>query len=76
MSSCGITNHNWPLILSLYVTFNQAKELFLDYGDNFEQAWQRHAAEYKPATPNAEKYMDGFTIDERQVPQRPDPDGA
>jgi hypothetical protein len=31
----------------------EGEELFLDYGDSFEAAWQRHVANFKPVTPNA-----------------------
>jgi hypothetical protein len=40
------------------------EELFLDYGDRFDEAWQRHAAQYRlrTATPDAERYIDGFSM--------------
>jgi hypothetical protein len=38
------------------------EELFMDYGDHFEQGWQHHAAQYRPITPNAEKYVDGISM--------------
>jgi hypothetical protein len=39
----------------------QGEELFLDYGDSYEAAWQRHVANYKPP-PNSENFMDGMSI--------------
>jgi hypothetical protein len=39
----------------------EGEELFLDYGDDFEAAWQRHVASYKPP-PKAAEYMSGLDI--------------
>jgi uncharacterized short protein YbdD (DUF466 family) len=38
------------------------EELFMDYGDNFEHAWQRHAAKYRPVTGNAETYVEAMSL--------------
>jgi hypothetical protein len=37
------------------------EELFLDYGDSFEAAWQKHVRHWKPI-PGADKYTDGIGI--------------
>jgi hypothetical protein len=39
----------------------EGEELFLDYGDNFEAAWHRHVANFKPL-PGAEHYISGMDI--------------
>jgi hypothetical protein len=39
----------------------EGEELFLDYGDNFEAAWQRHVANFKPP-PEWNDFIDGMTI--------------
>jgi hypothetical protein len=39
----------------------QGEELFLDYGDSFEAAWQRHVKNYMPP-PHSENFMDGLSI--------------
>jgi hypothetical protein len=54
-----------PQLALDYVALRDIKageELFLDYGDRFEEAWQRHAAQYRPVTPNADDYVDGFLM--------------
>lgn len=40
------------------------EELFLDYGDRFEEAWQRHVAQFRlqPSTLHAKRYVDGFSM--------------
>jgi hypothetical protein len=45
------------------------EELFLDYGDRFDEAWQRHTAQYRirPSTPDAERYVDGFSMNIRNA---------
>jgi hypothetical protein len=45
------------------------EELFLDYGDRFAEAWQRHVAQYRlrPSTPDAEPYLDGFSMNIRNA---------
>jgi hypothetical protein len=40
------------------------EELFLDYGDSFEAAWQKHVGRWKPI-PGADKYIDGVTLNIR-----------
>jgi hypothetical protein len=39
----------------------EGEELFLDYGDGFEAAWQRHVANYKPP-PEWNNFVEGMTI--------------
>ena len=58
---------NWqykPQLAFDYVALRDieaGEELFLDYGDNFEAAWQRHVANYKPPS-DWNNFMDGMTI--------------
>jgi hypothetical protein len=40
------------------------EELFMDYGDSFEAAWQNHVANYKPP-PEWNKFVDGMSINVR-----------
>jgi hypothetical protein len=39
----------------------KGEELFLDYGDSFEAAWQNHVANYKPP-PEWNNFVDGLSI--------------
>jgi hypothetical protein len=39
----------------------EGEELFLDYGDSFEAAWQDHVANYKPP-PEWNNFVDGLSI--------------
>jgi hypothetical protein len=38
------------------------EELFMDYGDVFEQDWRLHVDHFKPAVPNADSYVDGISL--------------
>jgi hypothetical protein len=42
----------------------RGEELFMDYGDNFEAAWERHVANYKPPL-DWNNFVDGMTINKK-----------
>lgn len=46
------------------------EELFMDYGDVFDQAWRNHEDHFKPMVPNAENYVDGISLN-IQYPDEP-----
>eukprot|EP00977_Amphora_coffeiformis_P014474 scaffold4060_cov190-Amphora_coffeaeformis.AAC.8 len=41
------------------------EEIFLDYGDAWEEAWQEHVKQWKPV-PGAESYVPGWKLDEQE----------
>jgi len=59
--------HATRLAFELIATRNIRKEeeIFLDYGDAWEQAWQDHVRNWKPV-PGAESYVPGWRLNEQE----------
>jgi hypothetical protein len=57
-------NHK-PQLAFDYIALRDIKpgeELFVDYGDSYEQAWRRHEDSFRPVVPNADIYVDGISL--------------
>ena len=48
---------------------NANEEIFLDYGDEWEKAWQEHVRNWKPQE-GAEQYISSYEMDKRPEPLR------